>query len=388
MLPQRRSARLGANVTTTTTIVSVKEEISTVTVAKQELEGSKKSAKKSVSVSIKEEEDIQEDRENIEPIPLVANIDPTYLAHIPPGPCTLSWTHHSASPERCGESMKVCLGVDEAGRGPVLGPMVYAVAYMPVDMKDDLANVGFADSKLLKEEQRDKLFGTLQDHNDWIGWAVRVCSPQDISEAMLRRCKHNLNELAHETTMDLIAETLQRGINVAEVYVDTVGPPDSYKRKLQARFPQLRFTVAKKADSLYPCVSAASICAKVTRDAVLKQWQYVENNIETLFSNPFGSGYPSDPNTVNWMNHHIDPVFGYPRIVRFSWATSVNLLKDRACAVKWPEEEEAAEGADIRGYFGSKPTGGSSGDSGTTLAKAFPPRDTLLASLKHVAQFP
>jgi len=47
------------------------------------------------------------------------------------------------------------------------------------------------------------------------------------------------------------------------VYVDTVGDPVKYEDKLQRLFPQLKVTVAKKADALYPIVSAASICAKV-----------------------------------------------------------------------------------------------------------------------------
>jgi ribonuclease H2 subunit A len=58
--------------------------------------------------------------------------------------------------------------------------------------------------------------------------------------------------------------------------------------KLAKIFPKLKIKVSKKADSLYPCVSAASICAKVTRDTVLKNWNFVENfNVLN-----WGSGYP------------------------------------------------------------------------------------------------
>jgi ribonuclease H2 subunit A len=58
---------------------------------------------------------------------------------------------------------------------------------------------------------------------------------------------------------------------------------------------------------LFPCVSAASICAKVTRDNVLKNWHYKEN----LKIKEYGSGYPGDPKTKQFLDANIDPVFGY-----------------------------------------------------------------------------
>ncbi|KAJ3141674.1 Ribonuclease H2 subunit A [Geranomyces variabilis] len=306
--------------------------------------------------------------EDTEPLP-GSYFHPT---HVPTTPCTASWTYHTPVPVALANGEKACLGVDEAGRGPVLGPMVYACAYMPLDKKDELAALGMDDSKVLKEEQRDELFKLMEGHGDWIGWGVHACSPQDISGCMLRRAKHSLNALAHDTTIELIRETIARGINVAEVYVDTVGPPASYAAKLQTFFPGIRITVAKKADSLYPCVSAASIVAKVSRDAALKGWKWVEG-VDGVFTRRFGSGYPSDPNTVKWLNEHVDPVFGYPRLMRFSWSTCVKILEDKAVGVIWPADEEEEEGADIRGYFAKKDAPVAS-------------RDTLLSSFKHLSR--
>lgn len=75
------------------------------------------------------------------------------------------------------------------------------------------------------------------------------------------------------------------------MYVDTVGDPEKYRRKLRYKFPEIDITVSKKADSLYASVSAASICAKVTRDHVLAHWQFTEKHLNA--STEFGSGYPS-----------------------------------------------------------------------------------------------
>lgn len=62
-------------------------------------------------------------------------------------------------------------------------------------------------------------------------------------------------------------------VNSFQVYVDTVGPPEKYEAKLSSIFPGIKITVAKKADSLYPIVSAASICAKVSKHLITyKSW--------------------------------------------------------------------------------------------------------------------
>ncbi|KAJ1659613.1 hypothetical protein IWQ61_001334 [Dispira simplex] len=288
-----------------------------------------------------------------------------------------SWTHHSPLPTLCTPTdnpiptpskVPCILGVDEAGRGPVLGPMVYGICYCPVTERERMASLGFADSKSLTETQRDQLFDRLNQSNQGkssVGWAVRVLSPQDLSQAMFRRAKYNLNAIAHDTTMTLIRETLQRGVHVTEVYVDTVGPPDKYQAKLSRAFPSIQFTVTKKADSLFPIVSAASICAKVVRDAVLRYWRFVEDALplgdedefqhglcftqkplisqvssESSWPKTFGSGYTSDPYTVDWLKQHLDPVFGYPNLIRFSWSTCTKRLEDDGVDVVWPPPDE------------------------------------------------
>ena len=69
------------------------------------------------------------------------------------------------------------LGIDEAGRGPVLGPMVYGISFCPESKNSDLKALGVDDSKTLTEEQREKLLEKVLDNNDYIGWAVHLLSP-------------------------------------------------------------------------------------------------------------------------------------------------------------------------------------------------------------------
>ncbi|KAJ2145537.1 hypothetical protein IW136_000943 [Coemansia sp. RSA 678] len=257
-----------------------------------------------------------------------------------------------ASPDNDNESDGFVLGVDEAGRGPVLGPMVYATCFCRESYYSQLSSIGFADSKQLTEAQRDQLFAKLQTASvqQHAGWSIRCISPQDISHCMLRRTKYSLNALAHDATIQLIRDALDRNVRITKVFIDTVGPPLSYQKKLQELFPKIEITVAKKADSLYPIVSAASICAKVTRDAHLSNWVFAEQWLQNKISKEYGSGYPGDPKTVKWLKDSADQVFGYPGIIRFSWSTCVKLLDERAVKVVWADDEHAPKNT-VGKYF-------------------------------------
>ena len=85
-------------------------------------------------------------------------------------------------PDVC-KSQPCVLGIDEAGRGPVLGPMVYGIAYCPRAWNDDLKALGVDDSKALKEEQREELLGKIESANEHLGYAVHVLSPRYVRTA-------------------------------------------------------------------------------------------------------------------------------------------------------------------------------------------------------------
>lgn len=248
----------------------------------------------------------------------------------------------SPVPDLC-KTEGCCLGIDEAGRGPVLGPMVYGICYCPLSKKQDLEELKVADSKTLSENEREKLFAKVDAAKDFIGWALQVLSPNYISTSMQQRAKYNLNALSHDAAIGLVQSMLDNGVQLKEVYVDTVGPAEKYEEKLKERFPELEVTVKAKADSLFPIVSAASICAKVARDHAVNTWKFIEDLEEV--DKDYGSGYPNDPKTKDWLAKYLDPVFGYPQFVRFSWSTAQVILDNKAVSVRWDDDEDDGKSA-------------------------------------------
>ena len=256
------------------------------------------------------------------------------------------------------------LGVDEAGRGPVLGPMVYSAFYIPQDLERSLLTQDhcFDDSKVLTPGVRSNLVRLLCQTNHALfnscGWAVRVLSARDISAGMMRPGMgvYNLNAQAMDATIELIRGIVEeRQINIKEVYIDTIGNPITYQQKLERIFPSLKITVAKKADSLFPCVSAASVVAKVTRDVGLEacyaglltacQSTQEEDSSTLSTRDGWGSGYPSDSKCVDWLRRDMHDVFGWGNECRFSWGTVKEMLEaKRATKVDWPGEEDEVLG--------------------------------------------
>ncbi|KAF8320703.1 hypothetical protein DL93DRAFT_1725027 [Clavulina sp. PMI_390] len=257
-------------------------------------------------------------------------------------PLVDSYTHHSPLPTAPGPYL---LGVDEAGRGPVLGPLVYGIAYCPIAYKTQLGEMGFADSKTLTSASRETLLETLSSDPSNLGWSVRVLSPQAISAGMLSHPPTNLNAQSQNATVLLIREVLAAGLEITEIYVDALGPSVPYQEYLSGLFPGISITVQPKADSTFPIVSAASIAAKVTRDAWMEGWIFAEaENVKNdaaapaWLTAPRGSGYPSDPNTQAWLRSHLEPTFGFPSIVRFSWATVKVPIEKSGHEVQWIDE--------------------------------------------------
>jgi ribonuclease H2 subunit A len=145
-----------------------------------------------------------------------------------------------------------------------------------------------------------------------------------------------LNALSHDTAIGLIRRTLDAGVMLKEVYLDTVGPPEKYEDKLRALFPNIKVKVSKKADSLYPVVSASSICAKVIRDRCIANWKFLEKIDQKYQSNyDYGSGYPGDPKTKDFLRKVFDKMFGFPTFIRFSWSTASTIIDKDGFKCNW-----------------------------------------------------
>lgn len=298
-------------------------------------------------------------------------------------------------PPPAWHSLPCVMGIDEAGRGPVLGPMVYGAAWAPLEDKD-AALKGVDDSKKLAEGERDRLFEVLE-RAPRVGFRVESLSASHISRAMLgKRNKTSLNVLAFDATRALIQGALDEGVNVASCFVDTVGDAGRWREKLLEAFPFIEFTVCPKADALYPIVSAASIVAKCTRDREVEELQRelaekerdgdgkereggkdasgdLDNGTETKSSSSaqkinIGSGYPSDPATKAFLESSKHPLFGWGEHVRFSWSTAARALavEEGGVAFEWEDDDENDENEGKRGAGGQKRRSGGGG-GGTAM---------------------
>ena len=198
-------------------------------------------------------------------------------------------------------------GVDEAGRGPVMGPLVVGAVYVEDDT--ELRELGVKDSKKLTPKRREALFDSIISVAD--GYSIVTLSAEDIDS---KRAKMSLNMVE----MEMFAEAASR-MPVSRVYVDCPDPnEDKFGNMLSVRIGNTPVTARHKADDTYPVVSAASILAKVTRDRMIV-------DIAEEFGENIGSGYPSDPVTIAFIEKWLKEKGCTPKHTRNSWDTVKNL---------------------------------------------------------------
>jgi len=248
-------------------------------------------------------------------------------------------------------SAPCCIGIDEAGRGPVLGPMTYGAAWCPVARRVDLKKTDINDSKQLSGDQRERLLA-LMHTLDYVRYEIDVISAADISARMLQRNKYSLNALSHDSAIALVRSIIGQGYNVTELYVDTVGDPERYEARLSQLFPGVQCVVRKKADAIYRIVGAASIAAKVVRDHCVEAWRSCFTPAELLWAGELGSGYPGDDRTKEWLSKNCEDVFGFPSFVRFSWSTASKMMAERCVQTTYGPDSDDEDGDPLKGTGG------------------------------------
>lgn len=170
-------------------------------------------------------------------------------------------------------------GVDESGRGPVLGPLVICCAFCKRSDEKLLKKVGPKDSKKLSPKQRGDIYAQLKKFCTFRWVEVSAADLNGLMKDM------SLNDIEAKVMADLV-----KNLEDADIMIDM---PDRYSwtfRKRMEKYGVTRFEAEHKADENYPIVSAASICAKIMRDKKIEEIKKTTCD--------FGSGYPSDVKTM------------------------------------------------------------------------------------------
>lgn len=200
-------------------------------------------------------------------------------------------------------------GVDEAGRGCVLGPLVVAGVSVDATGLRALKKLGVKDSKLLSPKRRESLFPGILDaarHVHWMGIA-----PKEIDDVVTngrRLRKLNYLEAVY------FAKVIDR-LEAGRVTVDASDIlPGRFRDDIRGNMAaRCKVVAVHKADRDFPVVSAASIVAKVVRDREVEILREKDGD--------FGSGYPSDPATRSFFAEKMRKGEPFPDYVRRSWKT-------------------------------------------------------------------
>ena len=199
-------------------------------------------------------------------------------------------------------------GVDEAGRGPVMGPMV--ICGVSVRSDQTLRELGVKDSKKLSPQKRELLAPKIRKLAEVE--VVEISADQIDSARKLM----TLNELEAK-----IFATIIEKLSPDEAYVDAADVNErEFERMIRFGLKCTpRIVSEHKADDTYPVVMAASIVAKVARDARVRE-------IELEIGEPIGSGYQTDETTMTFLNDYVQKNGKCPPHTRQSWEPAKNIM--------------------------------------------------------------
>ncbi len=208
-------------------------------------------------------------------------------------------------------------GLDEAGRGSIVGPLVVAGVSAEKGEIKELVEVGVRDSKLLSPRKRSFLYTEILRISNF---AVPLQIPPEEIDLYVKHGKkyRKLNYLEAIYMARIIDQ-----LRAEKVLVDS---PDTNPRRFAKELLELMKSSCKivsehHADSKYPIVSAASIIAKVERDRSVEKLRKKYGD--------FGSGYPSDPETRHFLSEWFRREGSIPDFARKSWKTWESILQSK-----------------------------------------------------------
>lgn len=181
----------------------------------------------------------------------------------------------------------IIAGVEEAGRGPVIGPLVMALVATDEETINRLKSLGVTDSKLLSRKKREELYTKIKELCEV---KVLILTPSQV-DASLIDPNMNLNWLEAKTSSALINKVAADKV-ILDCPSNNFKTYTAYVKKNLKYEPEL--VAEHKADEKYTVVGAASIIAKVIRDREVDKLKKIANF-------DFGSGYPSDPKTIDFL---------------------------------------------------------------------------------------
>ena len=209
--------------------------------------------------------------------------------------------------------MKTVLGIDEAGRGSVIGPMT--IAGLMIDSKDEfkLRELGVKDSKLLTKAQREFMFDKIKNiAKDYI---ILIITAKEIDEM---RKTTNLNKIEGHKMAEII-----KTLNPDKAILDAPQvSTDKFKDFVKSLIKNNTEIISENsADLNYPVCSGASILAKVTRDREIEK-------IKKKVGFDFGVGYPHDEKSIEFVQKSLKEKKNL-EFIRHSWVTVSELVKEK-----------------------------------------------------------
>ncbi|MBI3587713.1 ribonuclease HII [Candidatus Micrarchaeota archaeon] len=217
---------------------------------------------------------------------------------------------------------KLIAGVDEAGRGPVIGPMVLCAFACEPQREGELKAMGARDSKVLTAANRERLEKLLRNFGVFV---VRKITAVELTELM--RSRVSLNEIEAKCISEMLLE-LGRKNSLSSVYIDSPDPVAAkFERRIRKYFDhQFEIVCEHKADANYPVVSAASIIAKVERDAEIEG---IKRELAALgMAGDFGTGYSHDARTIEFLRKYREEG-ALRKYVRHEWETARRIGTDQ-----------------------------------------------------------